>query len=299
MGLELRNINKIFGDFVAIENLSIHAGDNRIFGLIGQNGAGKTTTFRMVLGLLKPDKGEIIWNGKKVRSIDPDQIGYLPEERGLYQDLSLEDQLLFFGRLRGKNRKELLPKINYWLDRLELSDKRTQKVKTLSKGNQQKLQLISTILHEPSILILDEPFSGLDPVNAESLKDIVLELRDTGTTIIFSSHRMEHVEEMCDDICMLRAGRSILQGDIYQVKKQFGTKKVILKSNHKEEELNMLPYVSSVKKELDKLNIYVHHDRDIEKIFDYVTKDGFVSTFSAETPSLNEIFKMKVGELSV
>ncbi|MFD2680769.1 ABC transporter ATP-binding protein [Bacillus seohaeanensis] len=297
MGLELRNISKTFGDFVAVKSLTIHARDNRILGLIGQNGAGKTTTFRMILGLLTPDSGEIVWNEKKASSIHANSIGYLPEERGLYPEMSLEEQLLFFGQLRGKKRKELLPHINRWLERLKLESKRKQKVKTLSKGNQQKLQLISTVLHQPQIVILDEPFSGLDPVNAEALKQIVLELKDMGTTVIFSSHRMEHVEEICDDICMLKEGESILHGDILQVKQQFGTKKIILRSHHTEHELKELPFVDSVKKEMDKMNVFIKNNQDIQKMFNYVTKDGFISTFSAETPSLNEIFKMKVGGL--
>lgn len=295
MGLELRNITKTFGDFVAVENLNIQVKENRILGLIGQNGAGKTTTFRMILGLLAPNNGEIVWNGKKIDHIHSNQIGYLPEERGLYPEMSLVEQLLFFGQLRGKKKKELMSPINMWLNRLELDGKRKEKVKTLSKGNQQKLQLISTVLHQPQIVILDEPFSGLDPVNAEALKEIVLELKQMGTTVIFSSHRMEHVEEMCDDICLLKAGKSILHGDISHVKQQFGINKIVLRSPHTVDELMKLPFVASAKKEMDKITVFIHNELDAEKVFNYVTKDGYISTYSAETPNLNEIFKMKVG----
>ncbi|MCA0987018.1 ABC transporter ATP-binding protein [Guptibacillus algicola] len=298
MGLELRNISKTFGDFVAVENLNVQVKENRILGMIGQNGAGKTTTFRMILGLLTPDAGEMVWGGRKTTHIHSNAVGYLPEERGLYPEMSLEEQLLFFGQLRGKKKKELMPHIHSWLARLQLDEKAKQKVKTLSKGNQQKLQLISTVLHNPQIVILDEPFSGLDPVNAEALKEIVLELKEMGTTVIFSSHRMEHVEEMCDDICLLKDGKAILQGDILEVKEQFGVKKIVLRSNHTMNELKELPFVTSVKREFDKTYVYIKSEHDVKKVFNYVTKDGFIPTFSAETPTLNEIFKMKVGGLS-
>ncbi|WJD83662.1 ABC transporter ATP-binding protein [Priestia megaterium] len=296
MSLKLLNLTKTFENKEAVKNLNIEMKEKRTLGIIGQNGSGKTTTFRMILGLLKPTYGEIIWKGKAITHINPDAIGYLPEERGLYSDMTIEDQLLFFAELKGKKRKEISPQIDGWLEKLAVKGKKKDKIKTLSKGNQQKIQLISTIIHKPEIVILDEPFSGLDPVNAELLKDTIFELKKKGTTLIFSSHRMDHVEELCDDICLLQNGTSLLKGDINEIKSKFGKKKIILRSHHQEPEINNLPGVESVNKVSDKLIIYLKDQSYRESIFEYVVKDGFVETFSAETPNLEEIFKAKVGE---
>ncbi|QLK09300.1 ABC transporter, ATP-binding protein (plasmid) [Priestia megaterium] len=296
MSLKLLNLTKTFENKEAVKNLNIEMKEKRTLGIIGQNGSGKTTTFRMILGLLKPTYGEIIWKGKAITHINPDAIGYLPEERGLYSDMTIEDQLLFFAELKGKKRKEISPQIDGWLERLAVKGKKKDKIKTLSKGNQQKIQLISTIIHKPEIVILDEPFSGLDPVNAELLKDTIFELKKKGTTLIFSSHRMDHVEELCDDICLLQNGTSLLKGDINEIKSKFGKKKIILRSHHQEHEINNLPGVESVNKVSDKLIIYLKDQSYRESVFEYVVKDGFVETFSAETPNLEEIFKAKVGE---
>lgn len=209
MTLTVEQLTKKFDHFTAVDHLSFEAENGKIFGLIGQNGAGKTTTFRMILKLLVPTVGVIKWGGETVNTLDRDMIGYLPEERGMYPKMAVEDQIIFFGRLRGKNKRDLKKEADYWIERFGLSDKRRALTETLSKGNQQKVQLIVSMIHQPSLLILDEPFSGLDPVNAELLKKAILELKERGATIIFSSHRMDHVEELCDHLCLLQKGKSL------------------------------------------------------------------------------------------
>lgn len=193
MTLSINQVTKRYQDFVAVDNLSFTIEKGEIFGLIGQNGAGKTTTFRMILDLQETTEGTIMWNGKHINSINRDVLGYLPEERGIFPSMTVEDQLYFFGELRGKLRKDLRKEVNYWIERFELEDKRKAKAETLSKGNQQKVQLIASFIHQPEFLILDEPFSGLDPVNKDLLKTAILELKEKGTTILFSSHQMDNV----------------------------------------------------------------------------------------------------------
>ena len=201
--LQVEHLEKSFGDYRAVADLSFEIQDGSIMGLIGQNGAGKTTTFRLILDFLKPDQGTVLWNGQPISAKEYNLIGYLPEERGLYPKVSIEEQLVFFAELRGKTRKEILPKIDEWMEKFQVKGKKTDKVKSLSKGNQQKVQLIATLIHEPKLVILDEPFSGLDPVNAELLKDGILQLKQQGSCVIFSSHNMDNVEKICDHLIML------------------------------------------------------------------------------------------------
>lgn len=193
--LEVKDLVKTFGNYTAVDHVSFQIPDGKIMGLIGQNGAGKTTTFRLILDFLTQDQGEVLWNGHHLGEKDYDVIGYLPEERGLYPKVTIQDQLLYFAELRGKSRKEIEPKIDFWMEKFQVKGKKTDKVKSLSKGNQQKVQLIATLIHEPKLIILDEPFSGLDPVNAELLKDGILELKKHGSCVIFSSHNMDNVRK--------------------------------------------------------------------------------------------------------
>ena len=183
--LEVEGLTKYFGDMAAVDDVSFRIPDGKILGLIGQNGAGKSTTFRLILNFLDADDGTILWNGKPLKEKDYDVIGYLPEERGLYPKVTIEDQLIYFGRLRGKKKKEIVPLIDKWMEKFQVKGKKTDKVKSLSKGNQQKVQLIATLIHEPKLIILDEPFSGLDPVNAELLKEGIIELKENGSCVIF------------------------------------------------------------------------------------------------------------------
>ncbi len=226
--LVVDQVTKRYGATVAVDQASFTATPGRILGLLGPNGAGKTTTIRMIAAILLPDKGRILFEGRPVGPWSQALMGYLPEERGLYRKLRVEEQLVYFGRLKGLSLGEARQRARTWLERLNLARWRHHKTEALSKGMQQKLQFIAAIQHQPRLLILDEPFSGLDPLNAELLKDIVLELKEAGRIILFASHRMEQVEQLCDDICLIARGRILLAGSLREVKQRFGRNTVVL-----------------------------------------------------------------------
>ncbi|SFH74751.1 ABC transporter ATP-binding protein [Pisciglobus halotolerans] len=295
--LEARHLTKKFGTLTAVNDVSFKINDGEILGMIGQNGAGKTTTFRLLLKFLEPDSGEVLWNGKPLTKKDYDAVGYLPEERGLYPKVTIEDQLIYFARLRGKTKKEVKPLIDEWMEKFQVKGKKSDKVKSLSKGNQQKVQLIATLLHEPKLVILDEPFSGLDPVNAGLLEEGIKELKEKGACVIFSSHNMNNVEEICDRLVMAKDGAMVLNGTIHQIREQFGRKKLFLETPKTVEELALMPGVQSVHLTRDGVKVLALQDAAYGKeIFEQVTKDGYISTFSQQPPTLEEIFKMKAGE---
>ncbi|MBC1492490.1 ABC transporter ATP-binding protein [Listeria booriae] len=294
--LQVNNVTKQFGDKLAVDNLHFQINAGEILGLIGQNGAGKTTTFRLILNFLKPNSGEIFWDNKEITKINTDIIGYLPEERGLYPNVTIEDQIIFFAELKGFSRAKIKPEIDSWMERAEIVGKKTDLVKTLSKGNQQKIQLISTIIHRPKLVILDEPFSGLDPVNAEILKKFVFDLKEDGATIIFSSHRMENVDELCDSLVMLKRGKTVLRGKSEDVKNSFGRKRIMLDAPQPTEAIVALPGVIQVEKHKGIRIVHLNEESDASTVFDFVTKDGFIPMFSLEPPTLEEIFKWKAGE---
>jgi|HubBroStandDraft_3_1064219.scaffolds.fasta_scaffold07515_3 ABC-2 type transport system ATP-binding protein len=220
--LELRDVRKTYGDFVAVAGISLAVEPGWICGLLGPNGAGKTTTIRMIMDIIAPDAGEVWLFGRPRRPADLRRIGYLPEERGLYRKMTVLDQLLFLGELRGLKRREALPRIEQWLERVELAAWSRKKVEELSKGMQQKIQLIGTVLHEPDLLILDEPFSGLDPLNQGLFKDLLMDYRRKGRTILFSTHGMEQAEKLCDHIGLISHGRLVLAGELREIKRRLG-----------------------------------------------------------------------------
>ena len=295
--LEVKNLRKTFGELVAVDDLSFTIEDGEILGFIGQNGSGKTTTFRLILDFLIQDSGSVLWNGKPLSSDEYNIIGYLPEERGLYPKDSIETQLRFFGQLRGKTRKEIDEKIDYWMEKFEVKGKRTDKVKTLSKGNQQKVQLIATLIHEPKLVILDEPFSGLDPVNAELLKTAVAELREQKVCVVFSDHNMMNVEKMVDKMIMVKEGKKILDGTVDAVRQSFGRTKVFIEAPVSEEELLQLEGVKEVQVERNgTYELTLENEAAGKAVFDYVTQSGYIQMFSQQPPSLEEIFKMKAGD---
>lgn len=297
--LEVRNLNKTFGELTAVDEVDFVIPEGKILGLIGQNGAGKTTTFRLILDLLHPDQGEVLWKGKTMSKAAYNQVGYLPEERGLYPKISIEKQLLYFAQLRGKKKSDIAPHIDEWMDRFKVKGKKTDKVKTLSKGNQQKVQLISTLIHDPKLIILDEPFSGLDPVNADLLEEGIMEAKERGASIIFSSHNMNNVENLCDRLVMLKDGKMVLNGKVREIREQFGRTKLYLETPIPEEELQALPGVVSVVNTGD--NTYTLNllsDEYGREIFQYVTQSGYITTFNQQPPTLEEIFKLKAGEQS-
>lgn len=295
--LEVKDLVKTFGNYTAVDHLSFTIPDGKIMGLIGQNGAGKTTTFRLILDFLTQDQGEVLWNGRPLDEKDYDMIGYLPEERGLYPKVTIQDQLIYFAELRGKTKKEIEPKIDFWMEKFQVKGKKTDRVKSLSKGNQQKVQLIATLIHEPKLIILDEPFSGLDPVNAELLKDGIIELKKNGSCVIFSSHNMDNVEKICDDLIMLRNGKTVLNGKVHEIRESFGRTKVFLESGMTKSEVEEIEGVQLVEKREDgSLEITLSSPEAGKEIFARATSRGYIPMFNQQPPTLEEIFKMKAGE---
>ncbi len=295
--LEVQNLVKTFGGVTAVDQVSFRIPDGKILGLIGQNGAGKTTTFRLILDFLSADTGEVLWNGHHLSEKDYNTIGYLPEERGLYPKLTIEDHLIYFARLRGKTKKEIIPQIDFWMEKFEVKGKKTDKVQSLSKGNQQKVQLIATLIHQPRLIILDEPFSGLDPVNAELLNDGILELKEQGSAVIFSSHNMDNVEKICDHLIMLKDGKMVLDGRVHTIRESFGRTKLFLESLLSSAELLTIEGVIRVQDRLDHTKELVLANPEVGKvIFERATAQGYIPVFSQQPPTLEEIFKWKAGE---
>lgn len=297
--LEVKGISKKFGETKAVDNVSFVIPDGEILGLIGQNGAGKTTTFRLILDFLKSDDGEVLWNGEKLTAKDYNTIGYLPEERGLYPKISIEEQLVYFAKLRGKMKKDILPKIDHWMEKFQVKGKKTDKVKSLSKGNQQKVQLIATLIHEPKLIILDEPFSGLDPVNAELLKDGIIELKKKGSCVIFSSHNMENVEKICDHLIMMKQGKMVLNGKVSDIRNSFGRTKLFIESDLPLETMEQMTGVESIVLNNSGIAEVTLSNEDVGKlIFEEAIKFGYMPVFNQLPPTLEEIFKMKVGQIN-
>lgn len=298
--LEVKGLHKTFGTLVANNNVSFTVKEGEILGLIGQNGAGKSTIFRLILDFISKDKGEVLWQGKPLNKTMYDTIGYLPEERGLNIKMTIEDQLLYFAQLKGKSKEEINPKIDEWLDLFQVKGQRKDKIKTLSKGNQQKVQVIATLIHEPKLVILDEPFSGLDPVNAELLKQGILNLKAKGSAVIFSSHNMENVSELCDTLLMMHHGNPVLYGTIQQVRESFGRTRVFIESDTPLEIIAQLEGVLSVAPARHSgMNIVLENEQAGRALYDLVTKNGYIYAFSQQPPTLEEIFKAKVGEQHV
>ncbi|WP_338470529.1 ABC transporter ATP-binding protein [Niallia sp. XMNu-256] len=295
MVLDIKNVTKNFGKFTAVDDLSISIPEKEMFGFLGANGAGKTTTFRMILGLLNPSSGNITWDGDRIDYSTSRIIGYLPEERGLYPKLKVREQLVYLARLRGMNKNEAVKELEYWLTRFKVPEYMDKKVEELSKGNQQKIQFIAAVLHKPKLLILDEPFSGLDPVNVEQLKKAVLDLKESGTTIVFSSHRMEHVEEMCEHLCIMHKGKPVVHGALREIKRAFGKKNLVIHGDFDLEYLIQFPGVIRGKKTTEGVRLQIEKESIASDILKSIVHKGFISKFELEEPSLNDIFIEKVG----
>ncbi|ASN13555.1 MULTISPECIES: ABC transporter ATP-binding protein [Latilactobacillus] len=294
--LEIIDLNKSFKNrkVISHENFSVNNGE--ILGLIGQNGAGKTTTFKMILDLLKPDSGTILWNKKPLTQKEHNIIGFLPEDRGLYPNLTVEQQIVFFAELRGQSPKVTKLKIQRWMDRFDVKGKPSDKVKLLSKGNQQKVQLISTLIHDPKFIILDEPFSGLDPVNAGLLKKGIKDMKDAGATIIYSSHDMANVEQISDKIIMLKNGRIVLNGTADDIKNSYSKNKIIIQSALTKNDLENINGVMSVKKVADKFHVEIKNDLIGNKIASQAISKGALIEFIKDRSTLEEIFQIKTTE---
>ena len=297
MGLELKDVCKVFGDKEAVHKINLKLDKPGVYGLLGTNGAGKTTTIRMILGIIKKTSGIVTWNGKEVIRENVN-FGYLPEERGVYPKTKVYDQLLYFAKLKGMKKEEASKAIDYWLKRLEVEEYRNVQADKLSKGNQQKIQFITAILHDPELIVLDEPFSGLDPINTEILKTAIKELISKGKYIIMSSHQMASVEEFCTDITILNRGKTVLQGNLPRIKNSYKSDKIeisteqpiedfIKKSGLEVLERREKDYILKIKSE--------EQGHDILK--ELMDKNIGIRKFEMKKPSLNEIFIEKVGDV--
>ena len=288
--VELKSVTKRFDQFIAVKDLSFEVRQGTIFGLLGPNGAGKTTSIRMIVNIFAPDDGDVLVMSKQVSPELQPFIGYLPEERGLYKKMKIADQLVFFANLKGVNSTEASRRVDDWLKRLELFDWKNKKPTDLSKGMQQKVQFIGSIIHNPEVMILDEPFSGLDPVSVDLLKSVILDLKQQGKTIIFSTHQMEQVEQMCDDICLINHGRQVLSGSLREVKSRFGKNTVILDYEGADSFLGD-DLVKQHKRFANYSEILLSDGADAQEVLRRALEAGArVNRFELVEPSLNEIF---------
>jgi len=295
--VKLDRVSKSFGEFTAVRELSLDVRAGRVFGLLGPNGAGKTTTIRMIVNITAPDSGSISLFGRKIDPELQDRIGYLPEERGLYRRMRIIDQLRFFAELKNIRGKHAESKIDEWLARVKLSEWKNKRSMELSKGMQQKIQFITSVIHDPDLLILDEPFSGLDPINTELLKEIVLELKRAGKTIIFSTHQMEVAERICDDICLLNRSQKILEGSLREIKSSFGRNSVAIRCEGGDGVLDDPALVSKVVRHADEAQALLASGADAQVLLKRLLNAGAViGKFEMVEPSLNDIFITKVTE---
>ena len=293
--LKIKDLNKKFNQVHAVNNLNIKVNNGEIYGLLGTNGAGKTTTFRMILNLFEPTSGDIYWDNQKIDDNFNDLVGYLPEERSLLTKLTVLEQVKYFGMLKGMKTIDIIKQLDYWLERFNIIDYKRKKIKELSKGNQQKIQFIVAVLHNPKILILDEPFTGLDPINLEQLKDAIMFLKEKGTSIIFSSHRMEHIESLCDSVTILAKGKTVLSGNISEIKASYPIRYVTIKGNVTVEDLETLSHVTKVIPCDDEFNVYVSSLEEVYQLLDGLNQSHQITKFMIHEPTLHDIFIEKVG----
>lgn len=288
MKLELNNIQKSFGEKEVLKGISISAESGRAFGLLGRNGAGKTTTIRILMNVFGAESGDIFIDGSRIDYAKVG-IGYLPEERGLYPKKKIIDQLIYFAQLHGMKRPDAVKSIDYWLDRLEMAEYRNKRLDTLSKGNQQKIQLVTALAHNPDIVILDEPFSGLDPVNAMILKDVVKEEIANGKIVLFSSHQMNYIEEFCDRIAILNSGTIVLQGDIHEIKHNYVRDKLVVRSDQADAIAQSLGSCCS-RTNGRELMVRLKTAEDKRKVMQQLTEAYDIDEIGVFEPSLNDIF---------
>ncbi len=295
--LVLDSVTKRFNDFTAVDRLNLVVRAGRVFGLLGPNGAGKTTTIRMIVNITVPDEGTILFRGQRMGLRLQNRLGYLPEERGLYKKMRVGEQLRFLGELKGMERKEAERAADAWLERLNLAEWKERKTDELSKGMQQKVQFIATIMHEPELIILDEVFAGLDPVNAELLKEIILEFKGKGRAIIFSTHLLEQAEWLCDDICLINRARKVLDGELREIKRAFRRNAVALRAEGAERVLDDAELVARVARRNEHLEVVLQEGASPQELLRRLVQSGAVVTkFEQIEPSLREIFISKVSE---
>lgn len=291
--VEIENVTKTFGKHVAIDNLSLNVPSGSVYGFIGPNGSGKTTTLRMIMDILYPDSGRIRVFGEELHKSCTDRIGYMPEDRGLYKKMKVRDILRFYGEL--KSGHKVNKEVDFWLDKLELSKWADKKVETLSKGMSQKVQFIATVVSNPELIILDEPFSGLDPVNADAIKDAVLELRSNGATIIFSTHDMSFAEKMCDFIFMLFKGRKVLDGTLESIQDNYGSDVIKLRIDGDIDDLHGIDGVEKISDFGQVKELRISHNFDPQDIISVIMSKTRVKSFELAKPSLYDIFLRIAG----
>jgi ABC-2 type transport system ATP-binding protein len=294
--VRLEHVTKRFGEFTAVNDLSFAVRAGSVYGLIGPNGAGKTTTIRMIVNIIAADSGAIQLFGQQINAESQDRIGYLPEERGLYRKMRISDQLLFFAELKDFKGKRATEAIDRWLERMKLDEWKNKKAETLSKGMQQKIQFVAAVIHDPDLLILDEPFSGLDPINMELLKEIVLEFKAAGKTIIFSTHLMELAEKICDDICLINRSQKVLEGSLRDVKSSFGRNSVALRAEGGDGVLDDRSIVSSINRQSDEVEALLAEGVDPQILLKRLLESGArITKFELVEPTLHDIFIERVS----
>ena len=296
MGLKIEKVSKYYGEKLAVDNISFEMNEPGVFGLLGTNGAGKTTTIRMILGIIKKDAGEITWNGQNVERKNVN-FGYLPEERGIYPKTKIIEQLMYFAELKGMKKQEAAKEIDYWLKRLKVEEYKELQAEKLSKGNQQKIQFITAILNNPELIVLDEPFSGLDPINTELLKEVIIELVQKGKYIIMSSHQMSSIEEFCKDVVIINKGKTVLKGNLKKIKDEYPSKRLEINVDS-----DISKYINEsgmkIEKNLDNnYEILMDKEEQAQLLMKTLVLQGInIKKFELKKPSLNEIFIEKVGE---
>ena len=292
--LQIRNLTKKFKNIKAVDNFSLKVQKGDIYGFLGPNGAGKTTSIRMIMGIIKPDNGTIKLNGSDINTINRKKLGYLPEDRGLYQKQNLSEILYYFGCLKGLDKKDSKNRANLWLERFYLDDQKGRKVEELSKGNQQKIQFIIALLHDPQLIILDEPFTGLDPVNQILLKEVIKEKQEEGKTIIFSTHQMEQVERLCNNICLINKGYILLEGSLNKIRKSYSKDAIELHFSGKIDNSKLELFFSDFKIEENILSGILKKKKN--EFLEWVIPQVTIESFHARVPSLEQIFIEKVGK---
>ena len=294
--LEVKNVRKQYANHLALDNVSLEIEKQHVYGLLGPNGAGKTTLIRIINNITAPDSGEVLLNGKPLNANDTARIGYLPEERGLYKKMKVGEQALYLCQLKGLSKPDALKRLKYWFEKFEIENWWDKKVEELSKGMAQKVQFITTVLHQPELLIFDEPFSGFDPVNADLLKREILELRDNGATIIFSTHNMESVEAICDDISLINHSRVVLQGSVSDIQQQF--KENIYSALIRTQELKNSDLFDIIDKKVmgNQTQVRLKTALESNALLQVLISDYEVKAFNEELPSMHEIFVKTVTE---
>lgn len=288
--VELERVSKSYDDFVAVDNLSFSISSHRIFGLLGPNGAGKTSSIRMMIGIIMPDAGSVRLFGEPFERRHLHKVGYLPEERGLYRKITVRENLALLGQLSGLTSRDAIARARRWAERLDIAEWVDKPVEDMSKGMQQKVQFIAALLHEPELIIMDEPFAGLDPINANVLKDLILELKEQGRTILFSTHRMDQVEKLCDSICLINHGRAVLQGSLREIKAGYGSRFVQIAYEGEGNFLTRCPLVEASNNYGNYAEVKLRAGADAQELLRAAMCSAKISRFEVMEPSLEQIF---------